>query len=156
MVITAVCDKHLMWIFLGLMVASAGVMEHSGIKIPYFAFFGHDSGIRVKEAPWNMLVAMIAGAALCLFIGLYPAPLYEILPFQNVDYEPYTTGHVLTSFQLLIFAILAFAVLVRTGIYPPEKRGVNLDFDWTYRKAVPALIRRIARLGGFALGALWQ
>jgi len=148
MVITAVGDGHLTWIFLGLMVASAGVMEHSGIKIPYFAFFAHDSGIRVKEAPWNMLVAMIAGAALCLAIGLYPAPLYEILPFQDVDYEPYTTGHVLTSFQLLIFAILAFAVLVRTGIYPPEKRGVNLDFDWTYRKALPALIGVIARIGG--------
>jgi len=148
MVITAVGDGHLTWIFLGLMVASAGVMEHSGIKIPYFAFFAHDSGIRVKEAPWNMLVAMIAGAALCLAIGLYPAPLYEILPFQDVDYEPYTTGHVLTSFQLLIFAILAFAVLVRTGIYPPEKRGVNLDFDWTYRKALPALIGVIVRVGG--------
>ncbi len=137
MVMSAVEHHHLTWIFLGLMVASAGVMEHSGIKIPYFAFFGHDAGIRVKEAPWNMLVAMIAGAALCLAIGLWPAPLYSILPFPDVDYEPYTTDHVLTSFQLLIFAILAFAVLVRTGIYPPEKRGINLDFDWTYRKALP-------------------
>ena len=70
------------------------------------------------------------------------------MPFQNIDYDPYTTAHVLTSFQLLIFAILAFAVLVRTGIYPPEKRGVNLDFDWTYRRALPALIRWISRLGG--------
>ena len=148
MVISEVEHLHLTWIFLGLLVASAGVMEHSGIKIPFFAFFAHDSGIRVKEAPWNMLVAMIAGAFLCVAIGLYPAPLYEILPFQDVDYEPYTVGHVLTSFQLLIFAILAFAVLVRTGIYPPEKRGVNLDFDWTYRKALPALIGWIARLGG--------
>jgi multicomponent Na+:H+ antiporter subunit D len=148
MVISEVEHLHLTWIFLGLLVASAGVMEHSGIKIPFFAFFAHDSGIRVKEAPWNMLVAMVAGAFLCVAIGLYPAPLYEILPFQDVDYEPYTVGHVLTSFQLLIFAILAFAVLVRTGIYPPEKRGVNLDFDWTYRKALPAVIGWIARLGG--------
>jgi multicomponent Na+:H+ antiporter subunit D len=124
MVITAVGDHHMTWIFIGLLVASAGVMEHSGIKIPYFAFFAHDSGIRVKEAPWNMLVAMVAGAALCLFIGLYPAPLYSILPFQNVDYEPYTSGHVLTSFQLLIFAILAFAVLVRT--YRGGKIGEGL------------------------------
>ncbi len=148
MVISEVEHLHLTWIFLGLLVASAGVMEHSGIKIPYFAFFAHDSGIRVKEAPWNMLVAMIASAILCIAIGVYPAPLYEILPFQGVDYAPYTAGHVLTSFQLLIFAILAFAVLVRSGIYPPEKRGINLDFDWTYRKALPALIDRVARLGG--------
>jgi multicomponent Na+:H+ antiporter subunit D len=145
MVITAVGDAHMTWIVLGLLVASAGVMEHSGIKIPYFAFFAHDSGIRVKEAPWNMLVAMVVSAALCLGIGLWPSALYSILPFQNVDYAPYTTTHVLTSFQLLIFAILAFAVLMRTGIYPPEKRGINLDFDWTYRKAAPAVIRWIAK-----------
>jgi multicomponent Na+:H+ antiporter subunit D len=144
MVISSVEHHHMTWIFLGLLVASAGVMEHSGIKIPYFAFFGHDSGLRVKEAPWNMLVAMIIGAVLCVAIGVFPGPLYEILPFQDVDYEPYTTGHVLTSFQLLFFAILAFAVLMRTGIYPPEKAGINLDFDWVYRKMLPALIRRIA------------
>jgi len=154
MVISAVEHHHMTWIFIGLLVASAGVMEHSGIKIPYFAFFAHDSGLRVKEAPWNMLVAMIAGAALCLAIGLFPAPLYSILPFPDVDYEPYTSGHVVTSFQLLIFAILAFAVLVRTGIYPPEKAGVNLDFDWTYRKALPSLIRRIGGLGGRVTGGL--
>ena len=145
MVITAVGDAHMTWIFLGLLVASAGVMEHSGIKIPYFAFFAHDSGIRVKEAPWNMLVAMVVSAALCLGIGLWPSALYSILPYQGVDYAPYTTTHVLTSFQLLIFAILAFAVLMRTGIYPPEKRGINLDFDWTYRKAAPAVIRWIRK-----------
>jgi multicomponent Na+:H+ antiporter subunit D len=148
MVISEVEHLHLTWIFLGLLVASAGVMEHSGIKIPYFAFFAHDSGLRVKEAPWNMLVAMVASAALCVGIGLFPGPLYSILPFPDVDYEPYTAGHVLTSFQLLVFAILAFAVLVRTGIYPPEKAGVNLDFDWTYRKALPALLRRLAAAGG--------
>jgi multicomponent Na+:H+ antiporter subunit D len=147
MVISAVEHEHLTWIFLGLLVASAGVMEHSGIKIPYFAFFAHDSGKRVQEAPWNMLVAMVVGAVLCVGIGLFPAPLYDLLPFP-VDYEPYTAGHVATSFQLLIFAILAFAVLVRTGIYPPEKAGVNLDFDWTYRRAIPALIRWLAEKGG--------
>ncbi len=39
-------------------------------------------------------------------------------------------------------------MLVRTGIYPPEKAGVNLDFDWAYRKALPSLIRKIASVGG--------
>jgi len=144
MVITAVAEHHYTWIFLGLLVASAGVMEHSGIKIPFFAFFAHDSGIRVKEAPWNMLVAMGISAAFCVLIGIFPGPLYEILPYE-ADYVPYTGDHVLTSFQLLIFATLAFAVLMRTGIYPPEKRGINLDFDWVYRKGLPALIRSIAR-----------
>ena len=51
---SAVTEGYYMLTFIGLLIASAGVMEHSGIKIPYFAFFGHDSGIRCKEAPWHM------------------------------------------------------------------------------------------------------
>jgi multicomponent Na+:H+ antiporter subunit D len=50
-----------------------------------------------------------------------------------VDYEPYTGSHVLTQLQLLMFSALAFSVLMRTGVYPPELRLINLDFDWTYR-----------------------
>jgi len=153
MVMTAVGDSHNALIYIGLLIASAGVMEHSGIKIPYFAFFGHDSGIRVKEAPANMLVAMVASAVLCLAIGVFPGPLYDILPYP-VDYAPYTADHVLTSYQLLVFAILAFAVLVRTGIYPPEVRSVNLDFDWTYRKLAPAVVRGVMRVGGQALAVV--
>ena len=38
--------------------ASAGVLEHAGVKIPFFAFFSHDSGKRPKEAPFTMLLAM--------------------------------------------------------------------------------------------------
>ena len=36
--------------------------------------------------------------------------------------------------QLLVFAALAFIVLNRVKLYPPEKRGVVLDFDWVYRR----------------------
>ncbi len=78
-------------------------------------------------------------AFFCVAIGVYPEPLYQLLPYE-VDYVPYTTTHVITQLQLLFFSALAFTVLMRTGIYPPEMRSVNLDFDWTYRKLGPALI----------------
>ena len=122
-----------------LLFASAGVFHHSGIKIPFFAFFAHDSGIRVKEAPANMLAAMAIAAFLCIGIGVYPAPLYALLPFE-VDYHPYTAEHVVTQLQLLMFSALAFTWLMRTGLYPPELRSVNLDSDWLYRRALPRLI----------------
>lgn len=130
------------FIWLVLVFASAGVFHHSGIKIPYFAFFAHDSGIRCKEAPWNMLIAMGITAALCIGIGVFPGLLYGLLPYP-VDYQPYTSAHVLTQSQLLLFSALAFTVLMRTGIYPPELRSVNLDFDWFYRRPLPALAMRI-------------
>ena len=115
-----------MWIWLVLLFASAGVFHHAGIKIPYFAFFAHDSGIRTKEPPWNMLLAMGIAAALCVFNGSYPWVLYDLLPY-SVDYVPYTAGHVLTQLQLLFFSALAFAWLMLSGVYPPELRSTNLD-----------------------------
>ncbi|MHA1151909.1 MAG: Na(+)/H(+) antiporter subunit D [Alphaproteobacteria bacterium] len=137
---------YLIW-WLILVFASAGVLEHSGIKIPYFAFFGHDRGYRVKEAPGNMLIAMGIAAFLCIAIGVYPDPLYAMLPYE-VDYQPYTTSHVLSQLQLLLFAMLAFAVLIRTGLYPAERPSTNLNTDWLYRKAAPALVRWVMAMGG--------
>ncbi len=128
------------WLF--LLFASAGVFHHSGIKIPYFAFFAHDSGIRCREAPINMLIAMGLASVLCIGIGVFPQLLYAILPY-SLDFEPYTTTHVITQLQLLGWSALAFTVLVRSGIYPPELRSVNLDVDWFYRKPLPVVATRV-------------
>ena len=135
----AAAADHRWFVWGVLLFASAGVFHHSGIKIPYFAFFAHDSGKRVKEAPWNMLLAMGLTAFLCIFIGVYPKALYDILPFP-VDYVPYTTAHVITQLQLLMFSALAFTVLMLYKIYPPELKSTNLDTDWFYRKLFPCVL----------------
>jgi multicomponent Na+:H+ antiporter subunit D len=122
-----------------LMFASVGVLEHAGIKVPYYAFFSHDSGIRTKEAPINMLLAMGIAAFLCVFIGVFPAPLYSLLPYP-VDFEPYTASHVVTTTQLLFFGAFAYLVLVLSGIFPAEMRALNLDADWFYRKGARAFM----------------
>lgn len=127
-----------------LLFASVGVFLHSGIKIPFFTFFARDSGLRPREAPWNMLLAMGIAAFFCIAIGVFPAPLYALLPYE-VDYVPYTTTHVVTQLQLLFFSALAFTVLMQTSIYPPQLKSVNLDTDWTYRRFLP---RIIAAIGG--------
>ncbi|MGI9510922.1 MAG: Na(+)/H(+) antiporter subunit D [Geminicoccaceae bacterium] len=139
MILTAVAEQGYFVPWLLLLFASAGVFHHSGIKIPFFAFFAHDSGLRVQEAPTNMLVAMGIAAFLCIAIGVFPGPLYALLPYP-VDFHPYTAAHVITQLQLLMFSALAFTWLMRTGVYPPELRSTNLDFDVTYRKGLPALI----------------
>jgi multicomponent Na+:H+ antiporter subunit D len=152
MILAAAGAEGLAITWLVLMFASAGVFHHSGIKIPYFAFFAHDSGKRCAEAPANMLVAMAVTAGLCIGIGVYPAPLYALLPFP-VDYVPYTGGHVLAQLQLLAFSALAFSVLMRTGIYPPELRAVNLDSDWLYRGPAVAVTAAFASALGVVLAA---
>jgi len=129
-------------VWLALLFASAGVMEHAGIKIPYFAFFSHDSGIRCKEAPRNMLVAMGLAAFICIFNGTYPWVLYSMLPLP-VNYEPYTWTHVVTQNQLLLFAALAVLVLKLWKLYPPELLSINIDAEWLYRRLAPRIIHRL-------------
>ena len=150
MVIAAAMEQGRFWVWIVLLFASAGVFHHAGIKIPYFAFFAHDSGKRCAEAPANMLTAMAIAAALSIGIGVLPGPLYALLPFA-ADYHPYTLDHVVGQTQLLFLSALAFTVLMRTGIYPPELRSTNLDSDWFYRR----LGRAAAEAVGRGAAAAW-
>ena len=133
MIVTATVNEKMVFVYLILQFASAGVFHHAGIKVPFFTFFGHDSGIRAKDPSWNMILAMAIAAFACIFIGVFPQPLYNLLPF-TVDYIPYTGAHVVGQLQLLMFGALAFALLILSGYYPPEIKSINLDVDWSYRK----------------------
>jgi multicomponent Na+:H+ antiporter subunit D len=146
MTLTAAAEGHYDVAFFVLLFASAGVLHHSGIKIPFYGFFGHhDAGIRVQEAPWNMLLAMGITAFLCVAIGVYPQPLYSILPYP-IDFDPYTASHVITQLQLLVFALLAFVVLALKHLETPELRCTNVDFDVIYRKLLPWVVGGVGSL----------
>lgn len=114
----------------------------AGIKVPFFAFFHRDAGIRCEEAPLNQLLAMGAISVASLLVGTFPHQvLYPMLPDPSVGYEPYTIGHVTDQILLLLFCGLAFALMRRTGWYPAEIRATNLDADWIYRKGGPLVYR---------------
>jgi multicomponent Na+:H+ antiporter subunit D len=160
MIMTSAAQEGYSGVWLLLLFASAGVFHHAGIKIPFFAFFAHDSGIRCKEAPPHMLIAMTLAAVLCIGIGIFPEALYAVLPLP-VSYEPYTSTHVIAQLQLLVFSALAFSWLMRNGIYPPEIRSVNLDADWFYRRLgmrfvqrADAALQAVFVTFGVAIGAL--
>ena len=146
--VAAIDEQHyVVWLF--MLFASAGVLEHAGIKIPFFSFFAHDSGIRTKEPPRNMLVAMSIGAVLCVLIGVFPGQFYTLLPME-MDYHPYDTRHVLTQLQLLVFGALGFITLMKTGVYPDEKRAVHIDAEVLYRKLGPWAVRMVGGTVGRA------
>ncbi len=134
LIISAAMEGGYFWTWIALLFGSVGVFYNCGLKIPYFAFFAQGSGRRCEEAPVNMLAAMALTAALCLLIGVAPGLLYGILPYE-VNYRPYTLEHVVTQLQLLAFATLAFAIMLRSGLLPGMLRSTNLDFDWFYRRA---------------------
>ncbi|MGB1297110.1 MAG: Na(+)/H(+) antiporter subunit D [Psychrobium sp.] len=143
MIMSAAIAENYDVVWLLLLFAAAGVFHHAGIKIPYFAFFAHDSGIRTTEPPKNMLVAMGLAAILCVVIGSFPAyTVYALLPW-NEHYQPYDVTHVLTQLQLLFFSAMAFVWLNLKNMYPPELPSTNLDTDWLYRKLAPAFVKPI-------------
>ena len=130
MIIEAGVHEGFFWVWLILEIASAGVFLHAGIKFPYFVFFAKDNGLRPGEPPKHMLAAMAFLSFICIFLGVYPQPLYDILPFP-VEYHAYTVEHTLNQLQLLMFSALAFFLLL-----PLLKRTktISLDMDWFYRK----------------------
>lgn len=142
---SAAAYEGMTFVWFCLLAASAGVFLHAGIKFPWFVFFQKDSGLRPKESPLTMRIAMIFFSVLCVAIGVFPGPLYAILPYE-IHYEPYTVDHLVTQFQLLIFAGFAFFVFL-----PMMKRTltISLDFDWFYR-------RLFYRLGGAFFNGFWR
>ncbi len=137
MVVSAAGEAHLPWIFLGLTMASAGTFLHTGLKLPYYMFFGKDAGIQAHEPPKNMLVAMGIAAAACTLIGLFPGALYSLLPF-DASYHPYTVAHVTNTIGMLAFTMLGFFLLLK---HLDPHNEISLDTDWFYRRGTRLLMR---------------
>ena len=148
-------QQGLVLVYFALAAASAGVFLHAGIKFPWFVFFQKDSGMRPKDAPWNMGAAMVFFAFLCILIGVYPEPLWALLPYP-VEYEAYAPGKVLFYVQLLLFSGLAFFLLL-----PLMKRTltISLDTDWIWRVVLTRLglwLLQVLQVLGDRLGAMLE
>ena len=124
--------------YLALLIASAGVSLHAGIKFPWFVFFAKDRGLRPKEAPRSMLLAMGIVSALCIGLGVFPDPLYRILPYEVEGFHAYEASHVVLQLQLLVASGFAFFWLL-----PVLKRTdtVTLDVDWPLRQLARGTVR---------------
>ncbi|WP_085035066.1 Na(+)/H(+) antiporter subunit D [Ensifer aridi] len=130
MVVAAAGQDHRALVMLALTMASSGTFLHTGLKLPYYMFYGTDRGLAAREPPGNMLVAMGMAAALCIAIGVFPGPLYALLPYP-VAFEPYTGAHITESLGILMFTALGFVIFLRA--LDPENT-ISIDTDWFYRK----------------------
>lgn len=136
MIVAAGFEEHLYWAAFLLTLASAGTFLHTGLKVPYFIWFGKNNCSRetwdkAADPPWNMHVAMAVASVLCVFIGVYTPYLYNMLPYP-VHYEPYTAYHISESLQILLFTALGFFLLLKK--LEPEPK-ISIDMDWFYRMA---------------------
>jgi multicomponent Na+:H+ antiporter subunit D len=118
----------------GLYVASVGTFLHTGLKLPYFTFFGpaREKPVEIiRSIPPGMYAGMIALAVLCITVGLFPSWLYHQLHF-DVHPHAYSLANVVHTIELLTFTAIGFWAL-RAWLKPNDY--VFLDTDWFYRKA---------------------
>jgi len=122
--------EHLGIVVLLLNLASIGTFLSIGLKLPYFTWFSTDRNLKPEPLPLGMYIGMGLTSVICIAIGVYPALLYNLLPYP-VHYQPYNTGHLLETMQLLIFTGLAFWLVIRK-LHAEE--NITLDTDWFYRR----------------------
>ncbi len=134
-----------------LKVASVGTFLHTGLKLPFGTWFGHEGAgprenaghrLQVGPVPMSMYVAMGIGATLNLAIGVYPTLLFDLLP-HPMDWEPYTFAKVLEKSQILLFTGLGFWILLDKLHAQPT---ISLDTDWLYRR-LPKIVTGQAAAG---------
>lgn len=144
-IVAAGFEEGRTWAAFGLMLASAGTFLHTGLKVPYFIWFGRnncspETWKKASDPPWNMLAAMAVASLLCIGIGCYTPYLYSMLPYP-IDYHPYTAYHVSETLQILLFTAVGF-FLFRKWLVPEPT--ISLDMDWFYRR-VGQVVARLAR-----------
>jgi multicomponent Na+:H+ antiporter subunit D len=137
-----------------LTLASVGTFLHTGLKLPWFTFFGSAERPATRALPRNMLAAMALGAAACLLLGVFPGWLYGRLPHAGAGYVPYTVDHVVSALQLLLGTVVAF-VLLRAKL--GGEATVSIDTDWLYRRPLRRTLAHAvagAQAAGLALDRL--
>lgn len=140
----AVAKEGYFFVWLAMVFATVGAVQHIFVKAVYLPFFGPaPKRVKAKEAPLGMLLAMGAAAALCLGIGVYPEPLYALLPY-DARYEVWKAGYVLGELQLLFFAGLGFVFLSLRGVYPTAMDTTVLNTDYLFRRTLPRATMAIA------------
>jgi multicomponent Na+:H+ antiporter subunit D len=159
-IVAAGFSEHQYWAAFLLLLASSGTFLHTGLKVPYFIWFGKnncspETWERAREAPWNMNAAMAVAAVLCIFIGCYTPYLYDLLPYP-MEYHPYTAYHVSETLQILLFTALGFFFFI-DKMRPEEK--ISLDMDWFYRMGARAFMwvaRKPIQTADYLIGEIYR
>jgi len=164
MVVSAAAEAQMGAVFLMLTLASAGTFLHTGLKLPYYMFFGNNVSKVVseclpgerREPPKNMLFAMGLAAAACVLLGVFPQLFYRHLPNNTIEYVPYTLTHVTNTLGMLAFTAWGFFLLLKH--LDPEST-ISIDTDWFYRRRSRGwalLIRALTRLEYGFVGRIYE
>lgn len=112
------------WLWVLLEIASFGTFL-SFLKLGYFAFL-RPGDVEASDPPRLMQAGMLGAAALCILIGIYPAPLYALLPFP-VEYSAYSPNQLASALVVLGAAAVVFWAVGRRLLAPHETALRDID-----------------------------
>ncbi len=128
MVLEATHENTLLWTLLEL--ASIGTFL-SFLKLGYYGFFKENKNIKAEDAPLAMKLSMGATATLCVVLGVYPALMLGILPYE-AEYHPFELERVAET--LVLFMVTGIVFIAGIRIFEPHP-GATRDVDRIYRRA---------------------
>jgi multicomponent Na+:H+ antiporter subunit D len=144
MVFEAAHAQGPLWAWFVLLFGAAAAAIYAGLRVPLAmllrppAFDGAATRV-VDEAPQAMRIGMALTVVPCLLIGIWPAPLYGLLPV-SLDWHPYTFDTLLFDTALGAGAILAFILGWRLRTLPERQCPRLWEADWFVRRASPVMI----------------
>jgi multicomponent Na+:H+ antiporter subunit D len=150
MIVDSVFRDSFRWVWFLVLMASAGVFIHTGLRFSWFTFFQKDSGLRPTDPPLNMQLAMALCTILCFIPAIPTFPelsIYRLLP-EMPDYQVYTAEHVVSQMQILLFSAAAFFIAVP---FLRSSATITLDIDWFYRAFGKYILVVISVLGSFPI-----
>jgi multicomponent Na+:H+ antiporter subunit D len=130
---------HQPLVYIMLEGASIGTFLSTGLKLPWNIWLqgknepAAEIEAKLKDSafnsPLNMLIGMGILAFLCIFLGVFPKILYNLLPYP-VEFVPYTLTRVFSLTQMFIFTFLGFWLLRKLEV---GHAAHTLDTDWLVR-----------------------
>ncbi|MEK6852191.1 MAG: Na(+)/H(+) antiporter subunit D, partial [Candidatus Thermoplasmatota archaeon] len=124
MVITA-AEEHSLLLWVLLEIASFGTFL-SFLKLGWFAFL-RPGKVEASDPPRITQAAMLGTAALCVFLGIYPAIQFAYLPVSGMDYQPFELIRFLETVAVLGAAAVFFFSVGRKVLAPHDTRLEDAD-----------------------------
>lgn len=139
-----------------LFVAQAGIFTAVVLRAFWFMFLTENRGAKISDiVPKNTYAPLVAGAAVCVLLGIYPGIIADKYPFI-ANNAVFTLGSVLSVLEIIAAAGIIFNLFYK---FMTPRSGLILDTDWIYRSVSELFITNGSHLLcalSSALGSGWN
>ncbi len=124
-------------------------------KFEWYAFLGSEASHDAGDANNGQKAVLLALAAACILLGVYPDVLFEMLPGDGWTAHPFTAGHIAEGFVLAAAGVGGFLaarpLLSRAGVPRDVDAVVNPIVFYGTRYTVRATVELYSAVDAFVV-----